>query len=118
MPFFSESFIGRHKRDRLVNWVKKASLECIIRFLEIIEVERNHELLLSMKSLRELGTNPFPYIVPIISRSLLAELVRGEHFTLVDLLKSILGSSAQAESTQEPQPEIVERALVRFVRPD
>ena len=98
--------------------MEKESLECIRRLLEIAEEECNHELLLSMKKLRELGSSPFPYIVPIIPRPLPVELVRGEHFTLVDLLKSIPSSSAQAGSAQKPQVEIVERALVSFVRPD
>ena len=102
MFFFSEIFVGRHKQDRLVSWVEKASLKRIRRLLKIIEGERNHELLLSVKNLRELGVSPFPYIVPVILHSLPAKLVRCEHFTLVDLLKLIPGNSAQAKSAQEP----------------
>ena len=94
--------MGRHRRGRLVSLVEKASLERIRRLLEIIEGEHNHELLLSVKNLRALGFSPFPYIAPVIPRLLLAEFVKGEHFTLVDLLKSILGSSLQAGSAQEP----------------
>ena len=89
-------------RGWLVSWVEKASLERIRRLLEIIEEERNHELLLSLKNLWELGTSPFPYIVLIIPRPLPVELVRGEHFTLVDLLKSIPSSSAQEGLAHEP----------------
>ena len=65
----------------------------INRLLEIIERERN-ELLLSMKNLQELGSNPFPYIALVIPRSFLRESVRVEHFVLIDLLKSILSSSS------------------------
>ena len=65
-----------------------------------------------------MGANPFPYIVPVLSRPLQEELVKGEHFVLADLLKSISGSSSQAGSAQEPQAEIAKGALVSFVRPD
>ena len=58
-------------------------------------MEHNHELLLSVKNLQELSASPFHYIVPVIARLLLEELVKGEHFVLADLLKLILGSSAQ-----------------------
>ena len=73
--------------------MEKASLERIKWLLEITKVECNHKLLLSMKNLRELGVSPFHYIVPIIPRSLSTELVKGEHFVLVDLFKSISDSS-------------------------
>ena len=102
MLIFSEIFIGRCRQGRLVSWVEKASLDRIRRLLEITERERNHELLLSVKNLRDLGANPFPYIVPIIHRPLLKELVKGEHFVLANLLKSIPGSYSQVGSAQEP----------------
>ena len=71
-----------------------------------------------MKNLWELCASPFRYIIPVIPYSLPEELVRGEHFVLTELLKSILGSSSQAGSTEEPQAKIVEGALVSFVRHD
>ena len=71
-----------------------------------------------MKNSQELGSNPFPYIAPVIPRPLPREVVGGEHFVLANLLKSISGSSSQAGSAREPQAEIAEGALVRFVRPD
>ena len=89
----------------------------ISRLLEIIERERR-ELLLSVKNSQELGSSPFPYIAPFIPRPLPGEVVRGEHFVLVDILKSISGSSSQAGSALEPQADIAEEALVSFVRPD
>ena len=89
----------------------------ISRWIEITERERN-ELLLSVKNSQELGSSPFPYIAPVIPRPLPREVVGGEHFILADLLKSISGSSSQAGSAREPQDEIAEGALVRFVRPD
>ena len=63
-------------------------------------MERNHELLLFMKNLRELGSSPFRYIIPVIPRLLQAELVKGEYFVLSDLFKSIPDSFAQAGSAQ------------------
>ena len=96
MLFFLENLVGRRRRGWLVNWVETTSLECIRWLIKIIEGECNHELLLYVKNLGELGSNPFPYIVPIIPCPLPAELVRGEHFTLTNLLKLIQGSSTQA----------------------
>ena len=98
MPLLFELFIGRHKRGRLVSWVEKAGLDRIRRLLEIIKNERNHELLLFVKTLQELGASPFPYIVPVIPHSLPEELIKGEHFIFVDLLKSIPGRSLEAGS--------------------
>ena len=73
----------KHRRGRLVNWVEKAGLENIRQLLEIMEAERNHELLLTVKNLRELGGNPFPYIIPIVLRSLPIKVIEGEHFILL-----------------------------------
>ena len=89
----------------------------ISRFLEISERERS-ELLLLVKNSQELGFSPFSYIVPVIPRPLPGEVVRGEHFVLVDLLKSISSSFSQAGSAREPQAEITEGALVSFILPD
>ena len=82
--------------------MEKANLERIRWLLEITEVDHNHELLLLLKNLWELGTSSFRYIVPVIPRLLLEELVRGENFVLVDLLKSVLGNSSQVRSTKYP----------------
>ena len=65
-----------------------------------------------MKNLRDLGTNPFPYIIPVIHRPLPEELVKGEPFVLANLLKSISGSYSQVGYAHEPQAEIAEGALV------
>ena len=82
--------------------MKKARLDRISRLLEIIERERNHELLLPMKNLRELGASPFPYIVPILPCPLPFELVKGEHFVLANLLKLIPRGSSQMDFAPEP----------------
>ena len=86
----------------MVNWVEKARLDRILWLLEIIETERHHELLLSAKNLQDLGTSPFPYIMPVISRPLPNEVVKGEHFILMDLLKLLPNGSTQVEVVSEP----------------
>ena len=73
---------------------------------------------LIVKNLHEINANPFPYIIAIIPRPLLEELIKSEHFVIADLLKSIPSSSSQAVSTQESEVEIAQGALVSFVRPD
>ena len=95
--------------------MEKVSLEHIRLLLEITEGERNHELLLYVKNLLELGPNPFPYIVPVIPCPLLVELVRGEHFILASLLKLIPCSSAQVRSAQEPQVETAKKTPATFI---
>ena len=92
MPLFSKIFVGRCRRGRLVSWVEQTSLERIRRLLEITKGERNHELFLFVKNLLELGPNPFPYIVLAILLLLPVELIKGEHFVLADLMKSIPGN--------------------------
>ena len=64
-----------------------------------MKAERNYELLLTVKNLQGLGGSLFPYIIPIVPRSLLAKVIEEEHFVLVDLLKLVLSSSSQAVST-------------------
>ena len=58
------------------------------RLLEVTEREHN-EPLLSMKNSQELGSNPFPHIAPVIPRLLLGEVVGGEYFVFVDILKEV-----------------------------
>ena len=99
----------------------KARVNCmflnISRLLEITERGRS-ELLLLVKNSQELGFSPFPYIAPVIPRPLPEEVVRGEHFVLVDLVKSISGSPSQVGSAQDPRAEITEGALVSIIRPN
>ena len=86
----------------------------ISRLVEITKRERN-ELLLLVKYLQELGSNPFPYIALVIPHLPPEVVVKGEHFVLVDLLKSIPSSSSQARSARDPQAEIAKGVLVSFV---
>ena len=82
--------------------MKKARLDCIRRLLEITARERHQELLLFVKNLRDLGASPFPHIVPILPRPLLSEVVKGKHFVLANLLKSLPSGSSQVEAILEP----------------
>ena len=45
--------------------------------------------------------------MPVLPRPLPSEVVKGEHFFLVDLLKSLPGGSTQVEAVPEPlvQPD-------------
>ena len=99
-----------------MNWIEKAGLENIRQLLEITEAERNHELLLTMKNLRELGGSPFPYIIPIVLRSSLVEVIEGEHFILADLLRLVPGTPSQAIPAQEDQTEATTRIFMRPTR--
>ena len=98
--------------------MEKANLDLIRLLLEITKGERNHKLLLFVKNLHELSAIPFPYIVLVIPHLLPEELTKGEHFVLANLRKSIPGTSSQVGSSQEPQAEIAQGALVSFVQPD
>ena len=91
-------------------------MENIGRLLEITEVERNHELLLTVKNLRELGGSPFLCVIPIVFRSSPAEVIEGEHFVLVDLLKLIPSNSSQPTLAKEDQTKASARTLVRSAR--
>ena len=107
----------RQAQARLASkWIEKADLENIRRLLEITEAERNHELLMTVKNLRELGSSPFPFIIPIVPHSLPVEVIKGEHFVLDDLLKLAPGSSSQVIFAQESQTKAAIRTLVRSAR--
>ena len=58
------------------------------RLLEVTKKEHN-EPLLSVKNSQELGSSPFPYIAPILPRLLPGEVVGGEYFVFVDILKEV-----------------------------
>ena len=60
----------------------------ISRWLEITERESN-ELLLAVKNSQELSSSPFPYIAHVIPLLLPGEVVGGEYFVFVDLLKKV-----------------------------
>ena len=89
---------GTSWRGKLVKWVEKASFKKIQSLLEISERERHHEILLTVKNLRELSRSPSPYIIPIIRCPLPVEIVEREHYIIADLLNLALGSSSPAKN--------------------
>ena len=89
--------------------MEKVSFKKIQRLLEISERERHHEILLTVKNLRELSRSPSPYIIPVIPRPLLVEIVEGENYVIVDLPNLAPGSSSP---TKNFETEAVGRELV------
>ena len=81
-------------RGELVSWVEKARLDPISWLLKITKRKRHHELPLYVKNLQDLGISPFPYIVYVLPRPLPSEVVKGEHFVLVNFLKSLTRGSS------------------------
>ena len=77
--------------------------------LEISKREWHHEILLTTKNLAELSCSPSPYIIPVISLPLPAEIVEGEHYVIDDLLNLASGSSSLAKTLET---ETVGRELV------
>ena len=77
-------------------------MENIRRLLEIAKAKRNHELLLTTRNLRELAACAFPYIIPVVPRSVLVELIEGEHFVLANLCKSSLGMEGAPNEAGAP----------------
>ena len=86
---------GKSRRGKLVHWVERASFVKIRRLLEISKQERHHEVLLTVKNLRDLSRHPSPYSVLIIPRPLPSKIVEGEHFVAADLLRLIPDGSSQ-----------------------
>ena len=79
-----------------MSWVEKASLEKICWLLEISDLERHHEVLLTPKNLADVRRNLVPYSLPIIPCPLPSEIVEGEHFIVVDLLRLISGDASSS----------------------
>ena len=105
---------GKSQRGKLVNWVEKANFEKIRKLLEILELERHHEVLLALNNLGDLSHNPTPYIFPVILCPLPTEIVEWEHYVTVDLLNVLLGSSSPA---REPETKAFGRELVIRTQP-
>ena len=93
-------FAGKSRRGRLVNWVEKARFKKIQKLLKISEWEQHHEILLTVRNLRELSRSPSPYIIPVIPCSIPTEIVEGEHYIIADLLNLAPGSSSPAKTSE------------------
>ena len=80
--------------------MEKDGFKNIQKLLKISEQERHHEILLTMKNLRELSHHPSPYILPVIPRPLPTEIVEGEHYVVANLLTLVSGSSSPAQTSE------------------
>ena len=89
-----------------MQWVEKASIEKIHRLLEISELERHCEVLLTLKNLDDVRQRPAPYSLSIIPHSLPSEIVGREHFVTTDLLDLLTG---RAPSPGVPKAEALSR---------
>ena len=89
--------------------MEKSGFKNLKKLLEISERERHHEILLTVKNLRELSCHPSPYILPVIPCPLPTEMVEGEHYMVADLLTLVPGSSSPAQTfeTEVVSPELV-----------
>lgn len=58
--------IEKDRKDRLVEWVEKASFDHLNKLLVITSDERNHQTLLSDRNLLLVVREPQLYILPII----------------------------------------------------
>ena len=85
LTFFILADVGSGKRDRLVEWVEKASFVRLNKLFEIIASERNHHTLLSAQNLFVVVREPQSYVINIIPRQLSKIVVPGEHFILKDI---------------------------------
>ena len=96
-------------KGRLVEWVKKASFEKIRRLLEVSKRERHYKVLLTLKNLVDFRRNPTCYNLPVIPCLLPSEVVVGEHFVNVDLLRLI---SSGASTSGGGEIEIADQRSV------
>lgn len=78
-------FIGKRRRDRLVEWVEKASFDRLNKLFVISVGERNHETLLADQNLQTLVKDSHLYIVPTLPHFAPRVLVPDEHHVLKNL---------------------------------
>ena len=76
---------GTSKRNGLVEWVEKASLDRLNKLFEITAIERHYQTLLSTMNLLAVVREPQPYVVNILPRRLPKFVVPGEHFVMKDM---------------------------------
>ena len=76
-----------------MNWVEKSSFEKIHRLSKIFEQERHYKVLLTLDNISAVRSNPAPYTLPVIPRSLPSNIVEGEHFVITDLRRLILSGA-------------------------
>ena len=67
---------------KLVEWVEKASFDRLNRLFEIAAAERSCDTLLSAQNIRSVMKEPQSYVLNILPRRLLEEVVAGESFKI------------------------------------
>ena len=95
--------------------MEKDGFKNIQKLLEISERERHHEIILTVRNLRELSRNSSPYILPVIPCLLPIKMEEGEHYVITDLLKLASGSSSLAQTFET---EKVAQEPVISLRPE
>ena len=68
-----------------MEWVEKASFDRLNRLFEIAAAERSCDMLLSAQNLLSVTREPQSYVLNILPRRMLEEVVAREHFVLQDL---------------------------------
>ena len=79
-----------------MKWVEKSSIEKIRRLLEISELERHYQVLLTRENISAVRHNTDPYTLLVISRPLPSNVMEGEHFVLADVRRLVYGSASSS----------------------
>ena len=79
-----------------MKWVEKSSIEKIRRLLEISERERHYQVLLTRENISSVRNNPAPYTLPVIPQPLPSNVMKGEHFVLVDVRRLASGGASSS----------------------
>eukprot|EP00261_Vitis_vinifera_P034730 XP_019075973.1 PREDICTED: uncharacterized protein LOC109122733 [Vitis vinifera] len=83
-PNYSLVVPGPELRGHLVDWVEKASFGCLSKLFEIDAKERQCKTLLTVRNLTAVVREPREYVINILPRKMLKEVVPGEHYTVKD----------------------------------
>ena len=88
---------GAEKRGHLVDWVEKASFDCLSKLFEIDAKERQCKTLLTARNLTAVVREPQEYVINILPRKMPNEVVLGEHYIVKDLPIYEASKEADAE---------------------
>ena len=75
---------GVEKRGHLVDWVEKASFDCLSKLFEIDTKERQCKTLLTARNLMAVVRKPQEYVINILPRKIPKEVVPREHYIVKD----------------------------------
>ncbi|KAL6332099.1 hypothetical protein AAG906_020780 [Vitis piasezkii] len=100
-PNRSLALPGTSNRGHLVEWVEKASFNCLNKLFEITAVERHYQTLLTARNLLAVVRETQSYVINILPRRLPKFVVPEEHFVLKDLPFYERAREADAKARQE-----------------